>query len=151
MVLRPAPLPARSFAFGGAAIAAWGLALALLTGDVAAGRSFLGSGTFAASMSAVLVWVIADRPVRYQVEGGQLHVITRLRRIVVPFRGAERVPGVGRDLFAINGGFGWYGWFRLDGAVARAWVTNPAFAVRVTTGGRPVLVSPAEPERLLAG
>ncbi len=149
MILRPAPLPPRARVLGGVALVAWAFAVLLLTGDVSAGRSFFGSGSFCASMSAALLWVLADAPLRYQVSGAELHVITRFRRVVVPFRSAARVEGIGRDRFAINGGFGWYGWFKLGDSVARAWVTDPAFAVRVETGGRPVLVSPAEPDRLI--
>lgn len=149
MLLRPAPLPPRARILGALALAAWAFAALMLVGDVQAGRSFFGTGAFFASMSAALGWVLFDAPLRYQVESGHLHVVTRLRRIIVPFHGAVRTEGVGRDRFAINGGFGWYGWFRVGGVVARAWVTDPAHAVMIQTGGRPVLVSPAEPDRIL--
>lgn len=73
-----------------------------------------------------------------------LTVVTRARSVGFPLRSARFVGTVGRDRFAINGGFGWYGWFRVDGRTVRAFVTDPACAVLVETGGVPVLVSPAD-------
>lgn len=145
--VRPAALPWRAWALGGLALGAWALAVSLLARDLVEGRSPWGAGAFTFTVTAALLWVLADFPTAYVLEGELLTIRTRLRS--VRMRGASelrRVGTVGRDRFAINGGFGWYGWFHVDGDLARAWVTDPALAVRVRTASGLVLISPAPGE-----
>jgi hypothetical protein len=130
-----------------------GLALALLAGatlaglnDVHAGKVPLGAGGMALSVLACLGWVLADAPVNYEVGAGTLTVVTRLRRLRYAVRFAARQQAPWRDRFAINGGFGWYGWFRCEGRSMRAFVTDPAFRVLLETEAGPVVVSPFSPD-----
>lgn len=139
-----APLPARAWALGGAAVALWAAAAVALVLDLRAGREPWVALSFVAVVGAALGWVLADAPLRYERDGDTLIVVTRARRVVLPCRGLRAAPGVGKDRFAINGGFGWVGWFVRDGEVVRAWVSDPARAVRVDTGGQPALISPAD-------
>lgn len=141
-VLRPAPLPVRAKVLGGIAVAIWlasGLAMGL---DLLGGRPAWAAAGFFVTLSASLAWVLADSPTGYRLGGGVVEVHTRLRVIHRPCIGVCQVGTVGKDRFAINGGFGWFGWFSLEGRIVRAWVTDPAKALRVETGGRAVLISP---------
>lgn len=141
-LLRPAPLPLRAGVLGGIAVAIWiasGVALVL---DLLGGRAPWAAASFFTTLSVSLAWVLADSPTAYRLGGGVLEIRTRLRVIHRPCISACHVGEVGKDRFAINGGFGWFGWFSLGGTLVRAWVTDPAKALRVETGGRPVLISP---------
>lgn len=141
-VLRPAPLPLRAKVLGGIAVAIW-LASAVAMGlDLLGGKPPWAASGFFFTLSASLGWVLADSPIAYRMGGGILEVRTRLRVIRRPCISVCHVGTVGKDRFAINGGFGWFGWFSLEGRIVRAWVTDPAKAVRVETGGRAVLISP---------
>lgn len=144
-LLRPAPLPFRAKALGGIAVAIWiasGVALAL---DLLGGRAPWAAGGFFFTLSASLCWVLADSPTGYRLGGGVMEVHTRFRVIRRSCISMCHVGTVGKDRFAINGGFGWFGWFSLEGRIVRAWVTDPAKALRVETDGRAVLISPAPP------
>lgn len=90
-----------------------------------------------------LLWVVADAPLRYELTADSLWVVTMLRRVRRPLRPMRFVGALGRDRFAINGGFGWYGWFHAEGRVVRAWVTDPA-CVWVMEGERPTAFSPMD-------
>jgi hypothetical protein len=83
-----------------------------------------------------------DAPLRYELGDGTLAVLTRARRVIVPVVSTAHVGSIGRDRFAINGGFGWYGWFRIGDRTVRAFVTDPACAVIVETGRMPIVISP---------
>ncbi|MSQ00907.1 MAG: hypothetical protein EXR71_03315 [Myxococcales bacterium] len=143
MTLHPAKLPLRARVLGGLAVLLWLAAAGALVADVVADRPPWIALGFVVVVGACLAWVLADAPIRYERDDDSLTVVTRLRRVRVSCLDLAPVSGVGKDLFAINGGFGWYGWFRVDGRVARAWVTDPACTVLVETGGRAVLISPA--------
>ncbi len=137
-----AALPARALALGLAATALWVAAGVALVLDLRAGRAPWVALSFVGVVGASLGWVLADAPVRYERDGDVLLVVTRLRTVRLVCRGLRAAPGVGKDRFAINGGFGWLGWFERDGEVVRAWVSDPALAVRVETDGQPALISP---------
>ncbi len=143
MTRLPASLPLRARVLGTLAVLLWLAAVYALAADAQAGRPPWIAASFVTAVGAALFWVLADAPLRYERDGDSLTVVTRLRRVSVPWLAEAPVSGVGKDLFAINGGFGWYGWFRVDGRVARAWVTDPACTVLVETGGRAVLISPS--------
>ena len=143
VTLLPAALPLRARVLGVTAVALWLAAASALVGDVLAGRPPWIAASFFVVVGASLLWVLADAPLRYERDGDSLTVVTRLRRVRVPWLAEAPIGGVGTDRFAINGGFGWYGWFVVDGRLARAWVTDPACAVLVETGGRPVIITPA--------
>lgn len=127
------------------AVAVWIVASVALVLDGVAGRPPWLSGWFCATLSFSLAWVLIDAPTAYRLEPSALVIVTRVRSKKVVCLALVPVGRVGKDRFAINGGFGWFGWFSLDGAWVRAWVTDPALAVRVQTGGRDVLISPAAP------
>jgi hypothetical protein len=118
------------------AVLVWGLALLAFARDLHLGQPAWGSGSAVVGVGAALLWVLADFPLRYELHPEALVVVTRLRR-VRRARGPLRFVGaLGKDRFAINGGFGWYGWFRCDGRTARAWVTdNHAVWVMEAPGG----------------
>ncbi len=142
-ILLPAALPRRAWILGLVAVAVWIAASGALTWELFTGRPPWVSGGFCATLSFSLAWVLIDAPTAYRLEPGAVVIVTRVREKKVHCRRLIRVGRVGKDRFAINGGFGWFGWFDLEGAWVRAWVTDPAFAVRVETGGRDVLISPA--------
>ncbi|GDX82216.1 hypothetical protein LBMAG42_40270 [Deltaproteobacteria bacterium] len=144
-LLRPARLPLRARVLGGIAVVIWIASGTALVLDLIAGRAPWAAGGFFSTLSVSLAWVLADSPTGYRFGGGVLEVRTRLRVIHRPCISVGHVGTVGKDRFAINGGFGWFGWFSLEGKIVRAWVTDPARAVRVETGGRAVLISPAPP------
>lgn len=149
-----APLPRLAHALGWAAVALGAAALVALAFDLGAGRSPLVAGGFCATVAISLGWVWGDRPRHLEVDGTTLVVVTALRRVRVDVRAARPADGNWHGgwlgpKFAINGGFGWYGWFWHHGW-QRAFVTDPGRAVRLDTALGPVLVSPADPKALLA-
>lgn len=103
----------------------------------------------------VLAWACA--PAAYEVGEGELVVRRRLlgrKRFALTGRCAEldwRVGFGSLRLFGSGGAFGWYGLFWRAGVGRyRAYVTDRARLVGCQTASGLVVVSPAEPERLVA-
>ena len=142
-LLLPAPLPRRAWVIGCVAGALWLLALAALGRDLWLGNNPWSAHGFVAGLGSCLLWALADAPVRYELDGRTLTIVTRLRRVSLP-RGSIRFVGrLEKDRFAIDGGFGWYGWFHSEGRIVRAWVTDPR-ATWVMEGERAVAFSPSD-------
>jgi hypothetical protein len=114
------------------------------------------AGVWAAPLIGLACWALAPRAV--ELEGGELRILRRAWRAagyplgevsevaILPPRwllGSVRTFG--------NGGlFGWYGWFWKKGAF-RLFATRTDRLVEVVVGGRRVVVSPDEPDRLVEG
>ncbi len=139
----PAPLPRRAWLIGGAASLLWLGALVALVRDLIVGAAPWPAAGCTAGIGVSLLWVLLDSPVRYELDEHALTVVTRLRRIRLARGPLHFVGALGKDRFAINGGFGWYGWFHSEGRIVRAWVTDPA-AVWVMDGARSVAFSPKD-------
>jgi hypothetical protein len=146
MDFAPAPIPTRARVLGGLAIALLLPGLAAVGRDLAIGKLPLGSGAFVATLGFALGWVAADMPILYRLEGREIVILTRVRSVRRRWSGAAPLREPWRDRFAINGGFGWYGWFRVGRKTLRAWVTDADKRVVVTTDGMPVVISPDDPE-----
>lgn len=125
------------------------LAAAALVRDLSIAKTPWGSGACLATMLFALGWVVRDFPKEYRVDGKELTVRTWLRRLRVPLAAARRLRAPWTDRLAINGGFGWYGLFRVEGRVVVAFVTDLDRRVLVETGGRAVVISPADVEAFL--
>jgi hypothetical protein len=114
------------------------------------------AGVWAAPGIGLACWALSPRAI--ELEGGDLRVLRRAWRAaayplgevtevaVLPPRwlvGAVRTFG--------NGGlFGWYGWYWKKGPF-RLYATRTDRLVEVVVGGRRVVLSPDEPDRLVAG
>lgn len=142
-ILLPAPLPRRAKLLGGLALAAFLVAFGALLRDAWLGNALGTAVGFSVGIGLSLLWVLADAPLRYELTDDALVVVTRLRRVRRSRLPLRFVGALGRDRFAINGGFGWYGWFRGEGGTVRAWVTDPA-CVWVMEGAHPTAISPVE-------
>ncbi len=148
-----APLPRNARVVGGLAVALGVAAVLALVLDLAAGRSPLVASGFLTTVSLSLGWVWVDKPTHLELSGKNLVIVTGGRRRRLTVRAARLASpdwhgGWFGPKFAINGGFGWYGWF-WHGGWQRAFVTDPARAVRLESATGPVLVSPADPGALL--
>ncbi len=150
-----ARLPAPALALGSFALFVGLVALKSLLKDIAAGRPPWIAAGFANTVALALAWVYVDQPTSLVVEGRVVYIVTRVRRVRVDVVRAERAPagwdgGLFGPKFAINGGYGWYGWFWREGRWQRAYVTDKARAVRLFTSSGVVVVSPLDPGALLS-
>ena len=117
----------------------------------------LAAGAF---VTAIYLWIgLVMRPARYELEAGELSLVSPLRRLRIPLHdvagGRVLELSAFREEFGnmmrigaggLFGTFGWL-WNRRSGRID-CYVTNlgPWVLVERRTG-RPVLLSPAEPER----
>lgn len=145
----PAALPGRAVVLGALCVGVALLAATALGIDIANGKTPWGSGACLATMLFALGWVARDYPREYQIVGGQLVIRTWVRTWSAPLGPARRLSAPWRDRFAINGGFGWYGWFRAEGRTVVAFVTDPSRRVIVETTGIGTVVSPMDVDGFL--
>ncbi len=141
--LLPAPLPRRAKLIGGIALLCFLAAFSALVRDLVLGSPVGTAFGFTLGFGLSLLWVLADFPVRYELSANTFTVVTRLRRVSLPRKPMRFLGSLGRDRFAINGGFGWYGWFHSEGRIVRAWVTDPDCAW-VMEGDRATVFSPVD-------
>jgi len=151
-----APLPAPAWALGSFALLVGLAAMKSLVKDLAEGRPPWIAAGFVNTVLLALLWVMVDQPTVLRLDGRTLHIVTRVRTVRVEVSEALRAEplwhgGLFGPKFAINGGYGWYGWFWKSRQRQRAFVTDSSRAVRVyDPGGRIYVVSPREPEAFLA-
>jgi hypothetical protein len=111
-------------------------------------------GTLLAPLVAVASWAMAPRAV--EIEGGELKVLRRawpaaayrlseIEQVTLLPRGW--LSGALRT-FGNGGLFGYYGWFYKKGAF-RLFATRTDRLVEAVIGGRRVVLSPDDPERLV--
>jgi hypothetical protein len=106
-----------------------------------------------APLIALGSWALAPRAV--EIQGGELRILRRAwRSAAYPLQAVEEVAVlpprwvVGAVRTFGNGGlFGYYGWYWKKGAF-RLFATRTDRLVEVVVGGKRVVVSPDEPERL---
>lgn len=146
----PARLPTRALVLGSLCVGVALLAGAALGIDIGNGKTPWGSGACLATMSFALGWVVRDFPRTYRVEGGQLVIQTWVRTWSAPMGPARILTAPWKDRFAINGGFGWYGWFRVEGRTVAAFVTDPARRILVETAGVGTVISPRDADGFIA-
>ena len=135
---------------GGLCVAVAGLAAAALSHDLAIGKTPWGSGACLATMAFALGWVIRDYPREYRLEGSMLVVQGWTGSRGFRVHACHLATGAWKEGLAINGGFGWYGAFRLDDRAVRAFVTHLDYRVIVETGDQAVVISPADPLAFVA-
>jgi hypothetical protein len=118
-------------------------------GEVGLTLAMLGAALL---MAGLALWLRFTQPVAYRIEPGALVIQRRRGERRISGRVARHAEKATLGLRMGSGGvYGYRGWFRVNGGGwARTLVTDVRRAVLIRVGGRPVVISPADPTAFLA-